>query len=65
MDQPKSEFEQEAQKNAGRNILTDFWFFLLHNKKWWMVPLLLLLLLLAALIGLSSSGIAPFIYTLF
>jgi hypothetical protein len=37
-----------------------------QNKKWWLLPLLLTLLVFGLLIFLSSStGLAPFIYTLF
>jgi hypothetical protein len=63
-EQPRSEFERAAE-SCGGNLLTDFWHFLRQNKKWWLIPLLIILLLLSALIVLSSSGIAPFIYTLF
>jgi hypothetical protein len=39
-----------------------FW----SNKRWWLLPMLAILFLFGALIVLAqSSGIAPFIYTLF
>ncbi|MHB2025285.1 MAG: DUF5989 family protein [Elusimicrobiota bacterium] len=44
-----------------RDLLTFMW----ENKKWWMIPLALTLLILGALILLSASAPAPFIYTLF
>ncbi|MCU0782552.1 MAG: DUF5989 family protein [Verrucomicrobia bacterium] len=43
----------------------ELWGFLRQNKKWWLLPILVLLLLFAALIFLSGTGLAPFIYTLF
>lgn len=46
-------------------ILKDFWFFLRERKKYWLVPIIILLLFLGALIVLSTTPIAPFIYTLF
>jgi hypothetical protein len=47
------------------SILAEFSAFLLHNKKWWLVPIFVVLLLLGVLAALGSSGVAPFIYTLF
>lgn len=44
-------------KSAGR--------FFLGSKKWWLMPMVIVLVLLAALFVLSSSVVAPFIYTLF
>ena len=38
---------------------------LAHNKKWWLTPIILALLLVGALIVLSGTAAAPFIYTLF
>jgi hypothetical protein len=35
------------------------------NKKWWLVPIIAMLLMFGLLILLSSTGVAPFIYTLF
>ena len=63
--QPKSEFERATERSQGSNLLADFWHFLLQNKKWWLVPLLIILLALSALMLLSTTGVAPFIYTLF
>jgi hypothetical protein len=58
-----SEFERAAEEERG--LLGEFWAFLAHNKKWWLLPILLVLLLLGALIFLSGTAAAPFIYTLF
>jgi hypothetical protein len=51
----------------GRQVGTarELWQLLAREKKWWLVPILLLLLLLAALVFLSGTAVAPFIYTLF
>ena len=35
------------------------------NKKWWLAPIVLAVLLIGALVVLSGSAAAPFIYTLF
>lgn len=52
-----------AQKRS--SLLSEYVFFLKTSKKWWMIPLVLLLLGFGALMLLSSTGAAPFIYTLF
>lgn len=36
-----------------------------ENKKYWLIPLVLTLLLFGAVIALSSTAAAPFIYSLF
>lgn len=66
--QPKpseaASFEDEAnQPQVG--FVREFWEFLCYNKKWWLIPIVLSLLLIAALAILTSSPVAPFIYTLF
>jgi drug/metabolite transporter superfamily protein YnfA len=50
-------------KRAG--LLSEFWLFLKENKKWWLLPIVIIALALGALIFLSSTPAAPFIYTLF
>jgi len=58
------EFEKaSARKQA--NLLTEFLGFLKQNKKFWLLPLILVMLALAALLVLTSTAAAPFIYTLF
>ncbi|MGA1769912.1 MAG: DUF5989 family protein [Steroidobacteraceae bacterium] len=46
-------------------MIAEFWGFLGQNKKWWLAPIILVLLLLGTLAILTSSAMAPFIYTLF
>ena len=58
--------EFEAGSRAPRTGLArEFWDFLKHNKKWWLIPIVIVILLVGALVMLTSSGVAPFIYTLF
>jgi len=61
----RSAFEKAADSQSGGGFLTDLWEFIKTNKKWWLVPIIVLLLCFALLIFLSSTGFAPFIYTLF
>lgn len=57
-------FVQQAQQR-GSGLLAELMDFLLNNKKWWLTPIVLALLLVGALIFLSGTAAAPFIYTLF
>lgn len=60
----KSAFEQAAQAQE-QGLVAEFVQFLKENKKWWLAPILLVLMMVGALILLSGSAAAPFIYTLF
>lgn len=58
------EFLDQAQ--APRvSLARELWDFLVDNKKWWLLPILISLLALGLLVAAGSSGLAPFIYTLF
>jgi hypothetical protein len=64
--QEPSEFEKAARREEGQGgLLLEFWAFLRENKKWWLLPILILFLILGGLILLQTTGLAPFIYTLF
>jgi len=56
---------EEAAEGRSKGVLAEFWAFLRANKKWWLLPLLAVLMLVGGLIVLSSTALAPFIYTLF
>ena len=60
-----SAFEKAAAEHTKNGLLSDFWFFLKTNKKWWLIPIIALFLIAGLLVLLSSTGLAPFIYTLF
>jgi hypothetical protein len=55
--------EQARQQRPG--LVAELVDFLRNNKKWWLTPIILVLLLVGALIMLSGTAAAPFIYTLF
>jgi len=61
----RSAFEKAADSQAAGGFLSDFWAFIKTNKKWWLIPIIVLFLGFALLMLLSSTGLAPFIYTLF
>ena len=60
-----SEFEYAASAYSRSGFLRELWGFMKNNKKWWLLPIVITFLALAALVFLSSTGLAPFIYTLF
>jgi hypothetical protein len=56
---------QEAAQGQEQGLVAEFVQFLKENKKWWLAPILIVLLMMGALILLSGTAAAPFIYTLF
>ena len=64
MTAPNNEFEKAAQQKQS-NLVVEFLGFLKQNRKFWLLPLLIIMLLLTALLVLTSTAAAPFIYTLF
>ena len=58
-------FKDAAKSQSEASLISELWYFLRHNKRWWMLPIIALLLLFGALIFLSGTAAAPFIYTLF
>lgn len=61
---PPSDFERQAEE-ATPGLIAEFIDFLKTSKKWWLTPIIVVLLLIGALIILSGTAVAPFIYTLF
>lgn len=60
-----NDFAKAAAESQSESLISEFLSFLAHNKKWWLLPILIVMLLLVALIYLSHTAAAPFIYTLF
>lgn len=60
----KNEFEKAGDEQP-ITLAQEFMCFIIENKKWWLIPILLSLAVVGILVVLSSSGAAPFIYTLF
>lgn len=59
-----NEFEQAGEEEP-LSLIGEFSLFIRENKAWWMVPIVLVLGLVGLFVILSSTGAAPFIYTLF
>jgi hypothetical protein len=62
--QPPTEFEKAVAAQPRSGFLGELWGFLKTNKKWWLLPIIILFLIFGLLMLLSSTGLAPFIYTL-
>ena len=62
---PKDDFSQIAESEGDTSLIREFLEFLATNKKWWLGPIVMVLLGLGALLLLTSTAAAPFIYTLF
>jgi hypothetical protein len=59
------DFETAGREQKDTGIVREIWHFLGHSKKWWLLPIIVVLALFGALVILSSTAAAPFIYTLF
>ncbi len=59
-----NDFERLGQEKP-LSLTGEFFLFIRENKAWWMIPIVLVLGLIGLLVALSSTGAAPFIYTLF
>lgn len=59
---PPSEDLERRLDSRQPTIIEEFWYFLTYNKKWWLLPILLALLVLGALVVLSGTALAPFVY---
>ena len=61
---PEQKFEEQASKRQS-SLLEETFAWLRYNKKWWLAPVVVLLLVVGLLVILSSTAVAPLIYTLF
>jgi hypothetical protein len=66
--QRKNEAERSFAQAAAQQrpgFVAELWDFLRSNKKWWLAPIVIAVVGLGALVLLSGTAAAPFIYTLF
>ena len=61
----ETNFEKIARNESGGSFPGELWALLRAKKKYWLMPIVVVLLLLGALVILSGTAVAPFIYTLF
>ncbi|HET6880649.1 MAG TPA: DUF5989 family protein [Pirellulales bacterium] len=57
-------FENAAEEQQV-GLAREFFEFLRDNKKWWLLPIVLVLFVFGAVVLVSGTAAAPFIYTLF
>ena len=65
MTQSSNQFEQAVSRETKPSLVREVWEFLAVTKKWWLLPIIVVLALFGALVLMSGSATAPFIYTLF
>jgi hypothetical protein len=65
MTQPAPNDFEKAAASEPVGLVAEFWDFACKTKKWWLLPILLIFVLIGAMLLLSGSAAAPFIYTLF
>jgi hypothetical protein len=58
-------FDEIAREQRRTGLAAEVWHFVVHNKKWWLLPIIVVLVMFGALVFLSGTAAAPFIYTLF
>ena len=63
-DQQKTEFEKMGEEKQ-LTLLQEFAVFIMENKKWWLIPILAVMFFVGLVVVLSSTGLAPFVYTIF
>ena len=61
----KNKLDEALGDEPRLGVVGEMWAFLSVTKKWWLLPIVVVFGLLGALIMLSGTAAAPFIYTLF
>jgi hypothetical protein len=61
---PDHDFVDQAAQGQN-SLLREMISWLRYSRKWWLTPVVVLLLLVGLLVILSSTAVAPLIYTLF
>jgi len=59
-----SDFENASEEKQS-SLFSEFMGFMKETRKFWLLPLILIMLALGALLVMTNSALAPFIYTLF
>jgi hypothetical protein len=59
-----SEFE-DLNNEEQLPLWREFFLFIVENKAWWMIPIILVLGLVSLFVLLTTTGAAPFIYTIY
>jgi hypothetical protein len=59
------DFKTAASEHRPTGVMSEFLYFLKTSRKWWLLPIMVMLVLFGALVFLSTTAAAPFIYSLF
>lgn len=62
---PESQDFEQLGEERQASLFEEFFAFIMENKAWWLVPIVVVFSLVGVLLLLTSTGAAPFIYTLF
>jgi hypothetical protein len=60
----RNKFEDLAEE-APPSFIREVWDLVSSDRRWWLAPIVIAIVLLGALVMLTGTGVAPFIYTLF
>lgn len=61
----QTEFERAGDNVIESSFVVEIAAYLKANRKWWLLPIFASLLAMGAILALSGTAAAPFIYTLF
>lgn len=61
---PENDFARQAAQPQV-SLVREFYEFLVYNASWWITPIVLVLLGFGALLWVTGTSVAPFIYTFF
>ena len=64
MSDEQNRFEDLAGE-APPSFVREVWDLVSSDKRWWLAPIVIAIVILGALVMLTGTGVAPFIYTLF
>lgn len=59
-----SEFQKLSEEDD-LGLIAEFWLFLKEEKRWWLTPIIVACLAITGLAWFTSTGVYPFIYSLF
>ena len=65
MSEHGDEFERLAREDVRPTLLSELGGDLSETRKWWLAPIIVVLLLVGLMLYMSTTPVAPFIYTLF
>jgi hypothetical protein len=52
-------------RSARQSFIGEVWHLLTSDRRFWLAPIVIAIVILGVLVLLTSTGVAPFIYTLF